>query len=103
MQSIKTRACYLSIAGAFVLLAIVFAFLTPPRPKEPYRLLGTILPRSENTPPKAIIQSTAGNKTYIVTPGESLDANTEVVRIAGKQVVLSTDGKQRTLRLLIRF
>ena len=72
---------------------------TPPRPKEPYRLLGTILPRSENTPPKAIIESTAGNKTYIVTLGEPLDASTEVVDIQPKQVVLSTNGEQRTLKL----
>ena len=28
---------------------------TPPRPVEPYRLLGTILPTDEKTPPQAII------------------------------------------------
>ena len=72
---------------------------TPPRPIEPYRLIGTILPRSENTPRKAIIQSTAGNTTYIVFSGERLDADTEVVSIASKQVVLSTNGQQRTLKL----
>ena len=60
---------------------------TPPRPTEPYRLIGTILPRSANTPPKAIIQTTADDRTYIVTPGESLDASTEVVLIEGKQEV----------------
>ena len=72
---------------------------TLPRLIEPYRLIGTILPRSENTPRKAIIQSTAGNTTYIVSTGERLDADTEVVSIEGKQVVLSTNGQQRTLRL----
>ena len=76
---------------------------TPPRPKEPYRLIGTILPRDENTPPKAIIETTAGNKTYSVTIGENLDPHTEVVDIQPKQVTISTDGKQRTLKLPIRF
>jgi hypothetical protein len=73
---------------------------TPPRPIEPYRLIGTVLPRDENTPPTAIIQTTAGNqKNYIVTIGESLDTSTEVVSIEGKAVTLETDGQRRTLRL----
>jgi len=76
---------------------------TPPRRVEPYRLLGTILPRRANTPPKAIIQSTAGNQTYIVSTGETLDASTEVISIEGKQVTLSTNGQQRTLHLSIGF
>ncbi len=76
---------------------------TPPVPREPYRLIGTILPRSANTPPKAIIQTTAGEKTYIVSIGEKIDASTEVVDIQPKQVTISTDGKQRTLKLPIRF
>jgi len=148
------RARYLSIAGAFVLLAIVFVVRvlspsppipeavkeraaetvprriqqtpavfdsesfyrtiidnnlfcplgwTPPRPIEPYRLLGTILPHRANTPPKAIIQSTTGNQTYIVSIGEKLDASTEVVSIEGKQVTLSTNDQQRTLHLSIGF
>ncbi|MYB92661.1 hypothetical protein F4167_11010 [Candidatus Poribacteria bacterium] len=71
---------------------------TPPRPIEPYRLIGTLLPRSDTTPPKAIIQTTAGQKTYIVSIGEPLDAETEVVSIEGnQQVTLSTNGQQRTL------
>ena len=72
---------------------------TPARPVEPYRLIGTILPRSANTPPQAILQSTAGNKTYIVTLGSNLDADTQVVDIQSKQVTLSTQGQQRTLML----
>ena len=72
---------------------------TPPRRVEPYRLIGTILPRSANTPPKAIIESTAGQKTYIVSIGEPLDASTEVVSIESKSVRLSTNGEQRTLHL----
>ena len=76
---------------------------TPPRPTEPYCLMGMILPRSENTPPKAIIQMTARNTTLLVSTGEQIDASTEVVSIEGKRVVLSTDGQQRTLHLLIGF
>ena len=72
---------------------------TPSRPTEPYRLIGTVLPRSTNTPPKAILETTAGKKTYIVTTGEKIDASTEVVSIQGKQVILSTDGQPRTLHL----
>ena len=72
---------------------------TPPRPTEPYRLLGTLLPRDANTPPKAIIQSTAGDRTYIVSTGDKIEALTEVVSIEGKQVTLETTGNKRTLRL----
>ena len=71
----------------------------PPRPIEPYRLIGTILPRSANTPPKAILQSTATNTTHIVTTGEQIDASTRLVSIEAKQVTLSADGEQRTLHL----
>ena len=76
---------------------------TPPRPTEPYRLIGTILPRDANTPPQAILQTTAGQKTYIVTTGEKIDASTEVVEIEAKQVILSGNGQQRTLHLRIGF
>ena len=77
---------------------------TPPRPIEPYRLIGTILPRSDTTPPKAIIESTAGNpETYIVSIGDKLDASTEVVSIESKSVRLLTDGEMRTLHLPIGF
>ena len=73
---------------------------TPPRPTEPYRLIGTLLPRSEpHTLPRAILQSTTGQKIYVVSIGEKIDASTEVVSIQGKQVVLSTNGQQRTLHL----
>ncbi|RKU19384.1 hypothetical protein C6503_07960 [Candidatus Poribacteria bacterium] len=76
---------------------------TPPRPIEPYRLLGTKLARNANTPPQAILQSTATKTTHIVTTGEKIDASTEVVSIAAKQVVVSTNGQKRTLRLPIGF
>lgn len=72
---------------------------TPPRPVEPYRLIGTILPRDANTPAKAILESNSGNQTFIVSVGDRFDDATEVVEIRPKQVVLSTNGKKRTLRL----
>lgn len=71
----------------------------PPRPIEPYRLIGTKLATDTNAPPQAIIQTTAGEKTYIVLVGDSLDAETEVVLIESKSVTLSTNGQQRTLHL----
>ena len=71
----------------------------PPVPIEPYRLIGTKLAIDATTPPQAIIESTAGEKTYIVSLGETLDASTEVVDIQPKWVTLSTNGQQRTLRL----
>ena len=71
----------------------------PPRPKEPYRLLGTIVSPDADTPPQAILQTTIGNTTRIVTTGEKLDTDTEVVDIQPKQVTLSTKGQQRTLKL----
>ncbi|MYA69827.1 hypothetical protein F4009_17820 [Candidatus Poribacteria bacterium] len=76
---------------------------TPPVPRESYRLLGTLLPRDAHTPPQAIIESTAGKKTYIVSIGDPLDASTSLFSIEGKQVTLSTNGQQRTLHLSIGF
>ena len=71
---------------------------TPARPKEPYHLLGTILARDANTLPKAILQTTAGDRTYIVSTGDKIDALTEVVSIEAKQVKLETEGQLRTLK-----
>ena len=72
---------------------------TPPRPVEPYRLLGTILPRDGHTPPQAILQATAINKTHIVTIGDKLDVDTQVVEVQAKQIRLGTAGQQQTLHL----
>ena len=71
----------------------------PTPPREPYRLLGTLLPRDANTPPQAILQTTAGEQTYIVSIGDKLDASTRLVSIESKSVTLSADGQQRTLKL----
>ena len=75
----------------------------PPRPIEPYRLLGTKLASDETTPSQAILQSTTGHQTYIVTLGSNLDADTQVVNIQSKQVTLSTREQYRTLMLPIGF
>ena len=72
---------------------------TPPVPREPYRLIGTKLARDGNTPPQAILQSTTGHTTHIVSLGDNLDADTQIVDIQPKQVTLSTNGQQRTLTL----
>ena len=72
---------------------------TLPVPGEPYRLLGTILPRDADTPPTAILQTIAGDTTHLVTVGDKIDASTEVVSIEGKQVTLSTNRQKRTLHL----
>ena len=72
---------------------------TPPRPLEPYRLIGTILPRGTNRPAEAVIESTEGKAISIVSVGETLDIETKVVSIENKSVVLESGGVRRTLRL----
>lgn len=71
----------------------------PPRPREPYRLIGTLLPTDANIPKQAILQRTPAGSTYTVTVGETLDNDTKVVDISSKQVTLSTAGVQRSLKL----
>lgn len=72
---------------------------TPPRPREPYRLIGTILPTDANTPKQAILQGNASQQTHIVRIGDKLDADTIVIDIQPKQVTLEKVGQQRTLKL----
>ena len=71
----------------------------PERPKEPFRLLGTRIPTDGKTSPQAIIQVTQGNKTYIVTTGDTLSKDTTVTDIRHKQVTLEKSGFQRILKL----
>lgn len=71
----------------------------PPRPRETYRLLGTVIPTDGNTEPKAILQATTINRTHTVTLGEKLDKDTIVTNIQPKQVTLEKAGQQRTLTL----
>ena len=75
----------------------------PRRTIDLYRLLGTIIPTTTNALPKAIIQTTTGHQTYIVSPGEKLDADTEVISIQQKQVTLAKKGVHRTLQLPTPF
>lgn len=72
---------------------------SPPVRVEPYRLIGTRIVRDGVTPAQAILQPTAGHQTYIVAAGDTLDAGTKVVGISDRSVVLSTEGRQRTLEL----
>ena len=71
---------------------------TPPRPREPYRLIGTIIPTDGITDAQAILQTTRGNTTYTVTQGDTLDVDTTVIDIQAKQVTLEKAGQQRTLK-----
>lgn len=72
---------------------------TPPRPVEPYRLIGTLLPRGANSLAQAVIESTSGKAISIVSVGEPLDPETTVVSIESKSVVLESGGVRRSLRL----
>ena len=72
---------------------------TPPRPQEPYRLLGTIIPTDAKIPSRAIIQNTVENQTHIVTIGDTLDPDTHVTDIQSKRVIVEKAGQQRTLTL----
>ena len=76
---------------------------TPPRPQDHYRLLGTILPKDDRTPPTAIIETTTGHTTHIVSINDNLDADTKVISIKNKSVTISINGHHRTLRLLSAF
>ena len=70
----------------------------PPRKKEPYRLIGTILSRTDgkststsdptSTPP-------VGSEPTLSSIGEQLDAETIVIDIQTKQVTLEKAGQQR--------
>ena len=72
---------------------------TPPRPKEPYRLIGTIFPTDGKTPPQAVLQKNPAGKTYTVTIGNTLDTDTTLIDIQAKQVILEKGGQRRTLTL----
>lgn len=72
---------------------------TPPRPQEPYRLLGTIIPTDAKIPSRAIIQNTVGNQTHIVTIGDTLEIDTTVKNIQPKRVIVEKAGQQRILTL----
>ena len=70
----------------------------PPRPREPYRLIGTIIPTDGITDARAILETTRGNTIHTVTQGDTLDADTTVIDIQSKQITLEKAGQQRTLK-----
>ena len=73
---------------------------TPPWPREPYRLLGTLIPINGNTPSQAILQTTTTRTTHIVSIGDRLDLETTVTDIQPKKVLLEKAGqKPRILAL----
>lgn len=70
----------------------------PPRPREPYRLIGTIIPTDGITDARAILQTTRGNTIHTVRQGDTLDVDTTVIDIQSKQITLEKAGQQRTLK-----
>ena len=72
---------------------------TPPRPQDPYRLTGTLIPTDGDTPPKAFLLATATHTTHIVTIGDTIGKDTTITAIEAKQVTLQTARQQRILRL----
>ena len=71
---------------------------SPPVRVEPYRLVGTIIPRDAHTPQQAIIAPVSGG-TRFVGVGDDIDDETLVVGITAKSVTLETAGQSRTLSL----
>ena len=70
----------------------------PARPRYPYRLLGTLIPKDKDTPRKAILQTTVGNTTHTVCIDETLGEYT-LTDIQPQQVTLEKDGQVQTLKL----
>ena len=62
---------------------------TPPRPKEPYRLIGTLLPKDDRIRPTAIIETITGHTTHIVSINDNLDADTKVISIGLTQSAMN--------------
>lgn len=71
----------------------------PARPREPYRLLGTLIPCDGKSKAQAILQKNPAGKTYTVMIGDQLDTNTTLIDIQPKQVILEKRGQRRILTL----
>lgn len=72
----------------------------PSRPREIYRLLGTLTPNDGQTKAQAILQSTTTKTIYVVNIGDTLDPDTIITNIQSKQVTLEKAGqKPRVLTL----
>lgn len=72
---------------------------TPSRPVSPYRLVGTLVSGATDGVwvSKAII--TVRGQMRVVEIGDSLDAETEVLGIDRRSVLLETSGKEQVLTL----
>lgn len=70
-----------------------------PRPKETYRLIGTLIPCDGKSQAQAVLQKNPTGRTYTVTIGDQLDADIIVIDIQTKQVTLEKAGQRRTLTL----
>jgi len=65
----------------------------------PYRLIGTLIPHEDETPPQAILQNIRGKQTQTLTIGDKLNTDTALIDIQPKQGTLEKTGEQRTLTL----
>lgn len=72
---------------------------TPPRPVSPYRLVGTLVSGATDVVwvSKAIIA--VRGHVRVVEIGDSLDAETKVLGIDRRSVLLETAGKEQVLTL----
>lgn len=68
-------------------------------PVPAYRLTGTIIRRNGETPPQALILATGDHKTHIVIAGDKLAADTIVIEIRSKHVILESGSQRITLKL----
>ena len=96
LTDFQTSAFYLTIVDNNLFRPLGW---TPPRPREPYRLLGTLIPTDGKHTAQAILHRTATRTTYIVTICDTLDADTTLIDIQPKQVTLEKAGQRRTLTL----
>jgi len=71
----------------------------PPRPKDAYDLLGTLIFTDGKSEAQAILRHTTTGKTRPVGINDKLDTETTVIDIQAKQVTLETSGHQRNLKL----
>ena len=71
----------------------------PSRPREPYRLLGTLIPCDGKSKARAILQKNTAGKIYTVMIGDTLDTDTTLIAIQSKQVILEKRGQRRILAL----
>ena len=71
----------------------------PTHPREPYRLLGTLIPCDGKSKAQAVLQKNPAGKTYTVTIGDTFDTDTTLIDLQSKQVILEKRGQRRTLTL----